>query len=55
MRFAVVFVAGVVRCCTLFVALALTAWLNNGWSAAFGNLERVLRIHRELSFSGIHL
>ena len=50
-RFVVVFVAGVVGYCTLFVALALTSWLNNGWSAAFDNLERVLRIHRELSIN----
>lgn len=52
-RYTIALLAGVVGYGTLIAALGLTAWLNHGWPAAFDNLERVVRIHRELSLNTI--
>ena len=52
-RYALAFIAAVVGYCTLFVVLGVTAWLTHGPNAAFDNLGRIVRIHREMSLNTI--
>jgi hypothetical protein len=42
---------GLVGYSTLIMALGLITWLTYGWPVALENLERVARIHRELSLN----
>ncbi len=52
-HYTLAFIAGVVGYGTLFVVLGGTAWLTHGSIAAFDNLGRVIRIHREMSLNTI--